>query len=172
MKTKKTGGETAALKNPVSKKGEGETNANEVCFGSLGYITRKYGVKDITLFDEDCNLYKALSQAIKEKSSKDCPLELVSIYEVRQERGQKHFIAVLKGGRRDADKGNDWNVYLTKLSKFFAGFDGTHVRTWLLELQNDCRNDQFFAMVGFCKRGTLEKPAKKTKTAKGKGKRK
>lgn len=182
--TKKAAKGIAATKNPVQKKTAAKKPANppkcggvkcgspkkgEVNFGSLGYLSRKYALKDVKLLDEEAELCKSLAGILKKVSTKRCPLNLVSMYEVNPKGGKVHYVAFVEGGRGDAKDGNDWAFYSERLSAFFAKFGDTPVKTWLLELQNDCRNDRFFALVGFVTTGADGKGAK---VSKPKGKRK
>lgn len=162
----------AATKNPVQKKTAAKTatksergrgvppKKGEVNFGSLGYLSRKYALKNVKLLCEEDDLCKSLAGILKKVSTKRCPLNVVSMYEVNPKDGKVHYVAFVEGGRGDAKDGNDWAFYSERLSAFFAKFGDTPVKTWLLELQNDCRNDRFFALVGFVSTGADGKGAK------------
>lgn len=178
--TKKAAKGIAATKNPVQKKTAAKTanppkcggvkcgspKKGEVRYGSLGYLSRKYALKDVSLIAEDNPMCDALSTVLNQCSRKNFAMRLLSMYEVKPRNGKVHFLAVVEV---EAKNGNDWAMNANNLVGFFAGFRNSAVKTWLLELQNDCLKERFFAIVGFVPTGDGGKGAKGDKP---KGKRK
>lgn len=188
--TKKAAKGIAATKNPVQKKTAAKKPANppkcggvkcgspkkgEVQYGSLGYIVRKYSLSDVSLIAEDNPMCDALSTVLNQCSRKNFAMRLLSLYEVKPRNGKVHFLAVVEV---EAKNGNDWAMNANNLVGFFAGFRNSPVKTWLVELQNDCLKERFFAIVGFVptddggKAGKTAKRVTAKAKPKAKGKRK